>query len=94
MRHFLFGKLFLLLDHEQWSPVDPMSFAHYVNGYFCIIVAFKSHIREHVGLWAFWEHVIASTDSRSGMSVVVFRTALPIGGLPCLKTFNVFIAFF
>ena len=61
--------------------VSPLpSSTHYVNGYFCIIVMFKSHIR--VDAWVritFLVQVIASImyDGHSGMSVVTFRAAPP-----------------
>ena len=78
------------------AHVDLPSSKHYAHGYFHIFVMFKSHIRvrpyAHRRAQMFAKQVIASTthDGRSGMSVVEFRTAPPIGGLSCFLLLDTF----
>ena len=72
---------------ENGALVDPQLSAQCITDYFRTIIAFKSHIR--VDTWACINGFGTSDsrhyhDSRSGMSVVTFRTAPPIGGLSCL----------
>ena len=52
VRHFLFvsSYTFLLIDPESGAQVDLRPSTHYINGYFHVIFAFKSHIR--VDAWA------------------------------------------